>query len=372
VGKDLLKELGFRRTLNAAGHVTIYGGSCPAKEVVEAMDRAAGLWIDMRELQKNSGKMLSSYLGCEDGIVTAGAHAANEIAAQTALSLAKDRKRDIEYPNIIVQSCQLSKYAEAYLTGGIVVKEVRRRSKEESLLEHIDRSTVAVAYVLSEASFEFDLKETVDACRKAGVRAIVDAAVVDPVKRGVSEVLAYGPDSVSVSGGKGLNGPNASGLLIGRADFVERARGLAFPNYGPGRAMKVSKEQFVGLMTAVKMAAEVDDQKMIEGWKRRVERIRAGLQGIPRVRTEMLFPWELNFPQPIPRVGIWIETPDGEKRVEEVKRRLLEGNPRILVRHVNDVIKAKNSITLDVRPLRDSEVRIVTESLRATLTAVVR
>jgi len=359
--------------LNAGGKITLYGGSCPDPEVLEAMDEAARYWIDMRELQKNAGRLLSSYLGCEDGIVTAGAYAANVIAAHTALSMARERTGgSLGSPNIIVQSCQMTKYAEAFVSAGITIKSVERKSKRESLLDHIDGSTIAVAYVLNETETEFDLRETVQACEKARVPALVDAAIVDPVKRGVAEVLACGPDSVSVSGGKGLNGPNATGILLGKSAFIERARSLAFPYYGPGRAMKVSKEQFAGLMTAVRIAAEIDEQAKIDGWKKRAERVREALRGIPGVRTETIFPWELNFPQPIPRVGIFIEAPDGERMAEEVKRRLFEGSPSILVRPMSDVIKAKNAITLDLRPLRESEVRVLTESLRAVLSAVVR
>jgi seryl-tRNA(Sec) selenium transferase len=370
VDKRILEELGFRPTLNAAGHVTVFGGSCPDPEVVEAMDSVANLWIDMRLLEQNAGKLLSRYLGCEDGIVTSGAYAANSMAAQAALGIARERGRGQSAPNIVIQSAHITNYAESFVTGGIELKEIKRTSRTESLSDHIDPSTVAIVYVLNDSNLEFDLRETVEACNRAGIPAIVDAAIVDPLVRGVKEVLAYGPDSVSVSGGKGLNGPNATGLLIGKASFISKAKELSFPNYGPGRGMKVSKEQIVGLMAAVKLAARIDDQKLIESWKRRVEKVRGAVVGIPKVRTEMLYPWKLNFPQPVPRVGIFIDTPDGEMKAEEVKRRLAEARPSILVRPYNDVVKAKNSITLDLRTLRDDEVRILAETLADVLRSV--
>ncbi|MDG6956424.1 MAG: hypothetical protein JRN13_06265 [Nitrososphaerota archaeon] len=372
MAKGLLEQLGFKRTLNAGGHITVYGGSCPDPRVVRAMDEASGRWVDMRALERNTGKLLATQLGCEDGFVTSGAYAANAMAAQAALSLARERGRGTKSPNVVIQSCHITKYAESYVAGGLGLKEVKRRSESESLAEHIDPSTVAVAYVLNDQDFEFNLRETVDACGRAGIPAIVDAAVVDPAIRGIKEVLAYGPDSVSVSGGKSFNGPNATGLLVGRAAFVSRARDLSFPNYGPGRGMKVSKEQVVGLMKAVELAAASDDEKLVDEWRERAERVKASLQGIPNLRTEVVFPWRLNFPQPVPRVGIYFETADGEKRAEEAKRRLAEGSPQVLVRPSNDVIKAKNSITLDLRTLRKNEVRVLAESLRAVISAVMR
>jgi L-seryl-tRNA(Ser) seleniumtransferase len=370
--RELLKELGFKRTLNAAGKITLFGGSCPAKEVVKTMDVAAEQWVDMMELQKNSGRLLSSYLGCEDGIVTAGAFASSQIAALTALHIAEERRGTIESPNIIIQSPHVTVFADSFVIAGITLKEIRRKSNGESLSDHIDKSTIGVTYVLNKVDFEFDLRETVAACRKASIPTLVDAAAVDPVKRGINEILAHGPDAVSVSGGKGLNGPAATGILVGKSEFMTKAKKFAFPNFGPCRGMKVSKEEFAGLMMAVKMSAEVNEEKKIEGWMKRVEKVRTELQGIAGVRVETVFPWDLNFPQPIPRLAIFIETSDGRERVEEVRQRLVEGNPPILVRPAMDSTGAKNSITLDLRPLRDREVNVLAESLKAVLKAVTR
>ena len=128
----------------------------------------------------------------------------------------------ISSPNIVIQASHNTKYAEAYVTGGITLKEIRRRSESDSLFDHADRSTVAIAYVINESDYEFSLKETVEACRRLGVPTLVDAAVVDPPIRGLKEVLKYDPDLISVSGGKGLNGPNSSGLLLGRSGPSQR------------------------------------------------------------------------------------------------------------------------------------------------------
>ena len=61
---------------------------------------------------------------------------------------------------------------------------------------------------------------------------------------------------VTYSGGKGICGPQNSGLLAGRADLIE----AAFLNYLPGgprvgiaRPAKVSKETIIGLVTAIEL-----------------------------------------------------------------------------------------------------------------------
>ncbi len=105
-------------------------------------------------------------MGCEDGIVTSGAYAASSIAAHTSLAIAKERSSaQISSPNIVIQASHNTKYAEAYVTGSITLKEIRRRSESDSLFDYADRSTVAIAYVINESDYEFSLKETVEALR---------------------------------------------------------------------------------------------------------------------------------------------------------------------------------------------------------------
>ena len=331
------------------------------------MSEAASQWVDMRELEHTVGKVLSGVVGCEDGIVTSGAYAASSIAAHTGLAIAKERSStQISSPNIVIQASHNTKYAEAYVTGGITLKEIRRRSESDSLSDYADRSTVAIAYVINESDYEFSLKETVEACRRLGVPTLVDAAVVDPPIRGLKEVLKYDPDLISVSGGKGLNGPNSSGLLLGRSGPIAKARALAFPNYGPGRGMKVSKEQIVGLMMAVQLAQEVGDS-VIEEWQKKIERLRTLVGTIPGVRTEVLFPWRLNFPQPIPRLMVYIERKDGEEKAELVRNALANGDAPIWTRPLGDVSKAKNVIVIDARTVQSKDVKVVAESLRSEL-----
>ena len=91
--------------------------------------------------------------------------------------------------------------------------------------------------------------------------------------------------------------------------------------------MKVSKEQIVGLMTAVRLAQEAGDS-VIEGWQKKIERLRTLVGSIPGVRTEVLFPWRLNFPQPIPRLMVYIERKDGEEKAELVRSGWRTGTPR--------------------------------------------
>lgn len=52
-------------------------------------------------------------------------------------------------------------------------------------------------------------------------------------------------------GGGAIRGPQSSGLILGPADWVAECRANAFPNRAIGRAMKICKEEVVGLAAAV-------------------------------------------------------------------------------------------------------------------------
>jgi L-seryl-tRNA(Ser) seleniumtransferase len=361
--KGLLEELGFKAVLNGAGHYTVYGGSCPGPEVVELMGEASRSWVDMKALELRAGEWLASRLGCEDGLVTSGAYAANLVAVHAAVGMAEEVRGKLARPNVVIQSPHITRYADSFRAGEVELKVVKRRSASDRLAGHIDESTVAVAYVVNEAEVEFSLLETVEACADARIPALVDAAVVDPPISGVKDVLAFGPDSVSVSGGKGLNGPNATGLLLGKKKLVDRARQLAFPNYGPGRAMKVSKEQIVGLLAAVKQALEKDEAELVRVWKRRAERIVEGLGGVRGATSEVLFPWALNFPQPVARVRVHLEEAGAAMRVEKM---LAAEDPAIILRPVEGQA-AETDMVIDVRTFGDEQTGALVEGLKRAI-----
>jgi seryl-tRNA(Sec) selenium transferase len=364
----ILKELGFSNILNVGGHYTTIGGSLPSKKVLDAMDEAATYWVDIQRLEENAGKLLNKRIGCEDGMVTSGAYAANSIAAEVALRMWQQRDNDnLKDSEIVIQSSHVTKYSESFATSGIKVREITRQSQDDSLARHISKSTIALTYVLNESEFEFTLEEVVDAGKKFGLPVIVDAAVVDPPIRGIREVLNYRPDFVSVSGGKGLNGPNATGLLLGKREMISKARELVFPNYGPGRGMKVSKEEIAGLVMTVDLAVNKDEEAIIEEWKSKIEVIRSAVEGVPQIRTEVIFPWRLNFPQPIPRLVISIERNDGEEKAKQVRDALLAGSPSIFTRPLDQIRGPKNKLVIDARVLPKKDARRVGDRIRSEL-----
>ena len=102
---------------------------------------------------------------------------------------------------------------------------------------------------------------------------IVDAADSVPPLARLRQLYDDGADLITISGGKAFRGPQASGILCGRADLIRHValhhldmdlrdatwNASEVTGYWPtggregiGRGMKVGREQIVGLLTAVK------------------------------------------------------------------------------------------------------------------------
>jgi L-seryl-tRNA(Ser) seleniumtransferase len=365
----MLDALGFRRIINAAGHYTIFGGSNPSPKVTEAMDKAAKFWIDMRELQVNSGKQLAELLGSEDGIVTSGAYAALILASAASHAVMQEhRATKIHEPKVIIQASHVTDYAEAYKVPGLQLKRVRRKSQSDLLENEVDQSTVALVYVVNESELEFTLAETVSVGNKLEIPVIVDAAVVDPPIRAVRKILECRPDAVAVSGGKGFNGPNDTGILIGKKILISRARDLGFPNYGVGRGMKVSKEQVAGLLTAIQLAAGTNEEALVVEWERRIKMLMDLLGSLPEAAVQIVFPWALNISQPVPRLVITFSHPRGREIAEAVRRRLFSGPLPILTRLTQD-----NTVRMDLRVIEsDDDIELIASRTKAEINSVLR
>ena len=100
-----------------------------------------------------------------------------------------------------------------------------------------------------------------------------------------------GIDLYCFSGGKGLCGPQCSGLLMGRKDLIE----AALMNYSPRegavcRPMKVGKEEIIGCLTALESWLRLDEKKLYTEWNGRVDRIRKLVETIPGAKTNIYIP----------------------------------------------------------------------------------
>jgi L-seryl-tRNA(Ser) seleniumtransferase len=154
---------------------------------------------------------------------------------------------------------------------------------------------------------------------------------------------------VVISGGKGLLGPQSTGILAGRRDLVEAATLNASPNDGVGRGMKVGKEEVIALIVALDRAVGLDQAAVIDGWNARARWLADQLQGIEGLHAE----FKLNTAGYGDVDLSWDEgvIPLSEM---EVKRQLKDGEPRVVY----------DGTSVRTRLLRNGEERLVAARLR--------
>ena len=166
-----------------------------------------------------------------------------------------------------------------------------------------------------------------------------------------------GCDLVTFSGGKGIRGPQSSGLLLGRKDLIQAARLNNSPNSDSiGRGMKVNKEEMVGLMVAVELYLKRNHEADWREWEKRVKVIGDSVTSVPSVKTEMYVPEIANH---VPHIRIRWDESRLKLTVAQVVAQLRGGEPSIEI-----VPGSKDSLEIAVWMLQPDEAQIVTKRIR--------
>ena len=166
-------------------------------------------------------------------------------------------------------------YEQDYRAGGGKLVEIGdyRYSHPWELEGAIGKNTAAVAFLCAPMTNRraIPLAQVCEIAHARGVPVIVDAASMLPPRENLKKFLAEGADMVAFSGGKGIRGPQGTGILCGRADLIEAAAAHANPAQFLGRPMKVAKEEVVGLVTALNMFLEEDEEAEMRAYRAMAE-----------------------------------------------------------------------------------------------------
>ena len=189
-----------------------------------------------------------------------------------------------------------------------------------------------------------------------------------PPPENLTRYVNMGADMVSFSGGKGVLGPQSTGILCGRSDLMEAAYMNAAPNSeGIGRSAKVCKEEIAGLITALELFVDTDHQAVAADWTAKCEQVVSALQDIPGIRAELgeAAP-ELDEAQTnTPRALIFFDRSWTGPTEETVVTRLADGDPSIRVGSAS----FHGGIAVCPVNLRHGEEELVAQRLREALTA---
>jgi len=160
-----------------------------------------------------------------------------------------------------------------------------------------------------------------------GVPCFNDAAADVPPISNLWNYTQMGFDLVTFSGGKGLRGPQCTGLLLGKKQLIDAAKLNNSPHSNTvGRGMKVAKEEIIGLVAAVDWFLSQDDAALEAEFRRRAERIADRVKSIPSVKTQVFIPPVANH---VPHLLITYDQDRVKITGAEVMQKMRQGTPRI-------------------------------------------
>jgi uncharacterized pyridoxal phosphate-dependent enzyme len=362
-------RLGVPPVINASATLTALGGSRMPAVALEAMEAAARSFIDLRELEAHVSARIAELTHNEAAYVSSGAAAGIVVSVASCIA-GTDPERIAAFPllegcdrcEVIIHKSQRNGYDYAARQMGADMVEIGGTARE--LTATITKRTACVLWFAGShfATDALPLREVIAIAHEHEIPVIVDAAAqIPPISNLWRFTRDDGADLAIFSGGKGLRGPQSSGLVLGRGDLIAGCRANGNPNHSIGRPMKVGKEELAGLLAAVEWSLAQDEAALLDSYEQTVQAWIKGLKGIPGIATERRYPSEAG--QPHSRAIVRFE-PTCPLSRDQVVEALWDRNPRIAVAKVGD-----DSIALNPQTLDPSEDRLVLEALQAVLAA---
>ena len=165
---------------------------------------------------------------------------------------------------------------------------------------------------------------------------------------------------VIYSGGKAVRGPQGTGILCGRADLIEAAAANAAPNAFIGRGMKVAKEEIVGLIAALEVFVQEDEEAETKLYTEMCQLVVDALIEAPGLEA-----WVAHdeYDYLTPNANFRFTRDWRGPSPAEVLEEMASGDPPIVIKSLG------NPDTLNVDPINldEAELEIVIRRLREVL-----
>ena len=376
----IYKRLGIRTVINGNATLTRLGGSIMPPEVVAAMADASKHFVDIIELQKRVGEEIAKLTHNEAAYVSCGAAAAltlSTAACITGLDAAKREKLPLSLPpgrggfqphtmknEVIVHRHGRVGYDFAVRQVGVTFVEIgdENGTTPTELENAITEKTAAIFYFANPGREHLwvSYEEAIAIAKRHSVPLIVDAAAQLPPPENLWRFTQMGADLALFSGGKGLCGPQSSGLIVGKKSLIAAVAFNGPPHPFIGRGMKVGKEEMVGLLAAVEWYLNHDHGELQQSYEDQVtyyDKVFADTQGVTVHRS---FPSEAG--QPMPRTEIRFDEEHLGITRNEILHHLQTGEPSI------DIAGAgANGVLINGQTLMPGEVEIIEQRLKEIL-----
>lgn len=362
--RNLLKELGIRTFINAAGTYTAMTASLMHEEVVAAIAQSAKEFCMLNEVQDKVGEKIAQMVQAEAAMVTAGAFSALTLGMAGILT-GTDKEKIKQIPHrlessgikseVLLQKAHYDGYEQALHNTGVklipveTAADVDRAVNEKTAAMHFLNCNALEGKIMHE--------EWLQLAKKHNLPATIDIAADVPPVSNLWKYNDMGFSFVALSGGKAIRGPQSAGLLMGKKDIITAARLNNSPNgVTIGRGMKVNKEEMLGMYAALDKYIHQDHDKEWEVWEKRIEIIQNAIKHIDGISTTVFVPPIANH-TPTLRV-VWDNKKIPISR-DEFMERLRRGTPSI------EVIGNKDGgFNTTVFMLNPGEEKIVAKRLR--------
>ena len=301
---SIYKELGAEPVINATGSVTMLGGSTPAPEVKEAMERAEGAYIPLMELEEKAGAAIAKMVNVPAAYITSGAGSALTLA--TAACMAGDDDTKIQQlpdttgmkNEILIQERHRYWYDRCLELAGakLVTFGNAEGTTREDLEKAIGPNTAAVHYyaVAQEPDPKsLSLEDTIEIAHEKGIPVLVDAAgQIYPLDL-FGSYVRMGAD-FQCTAAKYMSSPQSTGLAFGSEDMIRKLALQSFVSYegrrirGVGRPQKVDRQEMVGVVAAVRRWMTMNHEERLVDTETKCRNMLSPLLGIPGLTVELI------------------------------------------------------------------------------------
>jgi L-seryl-tRNA(Ser) seleniumtransferase len=361
--RNILKELGIRTFINAAGTYTAMTASLMHDEVVETIKQSAKQFAMLDEVQDKVGEKIAELCHAEAATVTAGCWSALVLGTAGVLT-GMDMKKVAQLPNVtgmksevIVQKGHNIGYVHALTNTGAIIVEIETAQELEKA---INEKTAMMWFLNTYAPMgKIQHEEWVAVAKKHKIPTMIDMAADVPPVSNLWKYNELGFDLVCVSGGKAMCGPQSAGILMGRKDLIAAARLSAPPRGGNiGRGMKVNKEEIVGMYVALEKYIKQDHDAEWKMWESKIDSIKTAVNSVEGVTTEISVPPIANH---TPLLFIKWDESKVKTNNKDLMLKLRNGSPSI------EVMANGTGINITVFMLQEGEEKIVAKRVREEL-----
>src|SRR3974390_161872 len=374
---NVYEELGVTTVINGQGTMTVLGGSLMRPEVEAVMALATQHFVSVPDLEVAAGKRIADMLKLPAGysaIVTSGAAAAMQSGLAGILT-GNNPKFIEQIPDltgmkseVIIQKSHRNPFDHQLRTTGVklvVVEtrdELRKAVNEKTAMMHFSN------FANSEGQIKVD--EWVKLGKELNIPTFIDAAADTPPVSHLWDYANMGYDLIAYSGGKAMRGPQCAGLLIGKQEVGVNALLNNSPHEDTiGRSQKVGKEEIVGMIKALELYLQDDQDALNKEWQRRLEVISAKITTLPAVTTSYFVPDIANH---VPHMDVKWERERIKIPAEDILKILRGGKPSIVLalaeKHAFGE-KLGDSVTIASFMLKPGEDTIIADKLYEVLKA---